>query len=224
ALLSSVIVKPISPAGFNTASPSVAADVVDTDGRSLTNTVGELAIRRPFVGMTQSFWQDDERYLDAYWRTVPGIWVHGDLALRRDDGTWFMMGRSDDTIKLAGKRLGPAEIEDVLLELPEIAEAAAIGVEDPVKGQKLVVFLVPSAAMTLSKEALASAVSKHVDGRLGRPFRPSVVHVVAQLPKTRSSKIMRRVIRSVYTGVPAGDLSALDNPPALDEIRAAASH
>lgn len=224
ALLSSVIVKPISPAGFNTASPSVAADVVDADGKSLTNTVGELAIRRPFVGMTQSFWQDDERYLDTYWNTVPGIWVHGDLALRRDDGTWFMMGRSDDTIKLAGKRLGPAEIEDVLLELPEIAEAAAIGVEDPVKGQKLVVFLVPSAAMTQSNAALAAAVSKHVDGRLGRPFRPSVVHVVAQLPRTRSSKIMRRVIRSVYTGAPAGDLSALDNPPALEEIRAAAAH
>ncbi|MNT69681.1 Acetyl-coenzyme A synthetase [compost metagenome] len=112
----------------------------------------------------------------------------------------------------------------MLLELPEIAEAAAIGVEDPVKGQKLVVFLVPSAAMTQSNEALAAAVSKHVDGRLGRPFRPSVVHVVAQLPKTRSSKIMRRVIRSVYTGLPAGDLSALDNPPALEEIRAAAAH
>ncbi len=223
ALLSSVVVKRISPAGFNTGSPSVAVDVVGTDGKSLTDTVGELAIRRPFVGMTQSFWHDDERYLDAYWNTIPGIWVHGDLALRRDDGMWFMMGRSDDTIKLAGKRLGPAEIEDVLLELPEVAEAAAIGVEDPVKGQKLVVFLVPFAGMTQSNDALVAAVSKHVDGRLGRPFRPSVVHVVAQLPKTRSSKIMRRVIRSVYTGVQVGDLSALDNPPALEEIRAAAA-
>ncbi len=112
ALLSSVIVKPISPAGFNTTSPSVAVDVVDADGKSLTNAVGELAIRTPFVGMTQSFWQDDERYLDTYWNTVPGIWVHGDLALRRDDGTWFMMGRSDDTIKLAGKRLGPGQGDD----------------------------------------------------------------------------------------------------------------
>lgn len=223
ALLSSVVIKPISPAGFNTASPGVATDVVDAEGRSVVGEVGELAIRKPFIGMTRSFWHDDERYLDSYWRTIPGIWVHGDLAMRREDGMWFMMGRSDDTIKLAGKRLGPAEIEDVLLELPEIAEAAAIGVEDPVKGQKLVVFIVPSKATTASADTLVAAIGKHVDLRLGRPFRPSVVHVVAQLPKTRSSKIMRRVIRSVYTGKPAGDLSSLDNPLALDEIRSAAA-
>ncbi|TDN62386.1 acetyl-CoA synthetase [Paraburkholderia sp. BL10I2N1] len=222
ALLSSVIVKPIVPSGFNTASPSVAVDVVGPVGEPLIGQIGELAVRKPFVGMTQSFWKDDERYLDAYWRTVPGIWLHGDLAMHREDGHWFMLGRSDDTIKLAGKRVGPAEIEEVLLELPQVAEAAAIGVDDPVKGQKLVVFLVcgPQAAGSLPQ--LEETVARHVDQRLGRPFRPSAIHVVGQLPKTRSSKIMRRVIRSVYCGLPPGDLSSLDNPAAIDEIRMAA--
>ncbi|MBB5406382.1 acetyl-CoA synthetase [Paraburkholderia sp. HC6.4b] len=222
ALLASVVVRPIVPSGFNTASPSVEVDVVGPTGESLVDRIGELSVHAPFVGMTQSFWQDNERYLDSYWRTIPGIWVHGDLAMHREDGHWFMLGRSDDTIKLAGKRVGPAEIEEVLLELPEIAEAAAIGVDDAVKGQKLVVFVIQTAGSHVSQVALEQSLAKHVDGRLGRPFRPSAVHVVAQLPKTRSSKIMRRVIRSVYAGQPPGDLSSLDNPGALDDIRRAA--
>jgi acetyl-CoA synthetase len=221
ALLSSVLVRPIVPSGFNTASPSVAVDVVGATGESLVDGIGELAVRAPFVGMTQSFWRDDERYLDSYWRTIPGIWVHGDLAMHRADGNWFMLGRSDDTIKLAGKRVGPAEIEEVLLELPDIAEAAAIGVDDPVKGQKLVVFVIQTAGSHVTQSELEEGLARHVDTRLGRPFRPAAVHVVSQLPKTRSSKIMRRVIRSVYCGQPPGDLSSLDNPAALDDIRGA---
>ncbi|MFT3819305.1 MAG: AMP-binding protein [Rubrivivax sp.] len=220
ALLSSVIVRPIAPGGFNTISPGVEVDVVDAQGRPLTDAVGELVVRQPFVGMTRSFWQDDQRYLDTYWRTIPGLWVHGDLALRRADGTFFMMGRSDDTLKVAGKRLGPAEVEAVVLELPGIAEAAAIGVDDAEKGQKLVVFVVAAPGGADAAE-LARRVGLHVEQRLGRPFRPAAVHRVTQLPKTRSSKIMRRAIRSAYCELPAGDLSSLDNPAALDEIRAA---
>ncbi|VVE50144.1 AMP-binding protein [Pandoraea terrigena] len=222
ALLSSVPIRPIPPSGFNTVSPGVAVDVVDPSGNSVTGEVGELAIRAPFVGMTHSFWRDDERYLETYWQTIPGIWVHGDLALRTIDGNYFMMGRSDDTLKVAGKRLGPAEVEEVVLELAEVAEAAAIGVADADKGQKLVVFVVRTSNPVLTIPELEAAVLAHVDKRLGRPFRPGRVHVVGQLPKTRSSKIMRRVIRNVYCGQPPGDLSALDNPAALDEVRAAA--
>lgn len=218
ALLSSVVIRPIPPSGFNTVSPGVAVDVVDADGKSLTNAVGELAVRRPFVGMTQSFWQDDPRYLETYWRTIQGLWVHGDLAMRRDDGNFFMMGRSDDTIKVAGKRLGPAEVEDIVLELNEVSEAAAIGVHDVEKGQKLVIFVVTSGCP--DPIALGARVTRHVENRMGRPFRPSAVHLVRQLPKTRSSKIMRRVLRSAYCGLPPGDLSALDNPAALDDISA----
>jgi acetyl-CoA synthetase len=220
ALLSSVVVRPIAPSGFNTVSPGVWTDVVDMVGNSVTGVIGELAIRAPFVGMTRGFWQDEARYLESYWSSIPGLWVHGDLAMRREDGTFFLLGRSDDTIKLAGKRLGPAEIEEIILELPSVAEAAAIGVDDPVKGQKLVAFVVLSPGVEVDQASLMAEVGAHVDARLGRPFRPARVHVVRQLPKTRSSKIMRRVIRSVYTGQPTGDLSALDNPASLHEIEA----
>lgn len=220
ALLASVPIRPIRPSGFNTVSPGVDVDVIDPSGLSVTGEVGELAIRAPFVGMTHSFWHDDERYLETYWQTIPGVWVHGDLALRTDDGDFFMMGRSDDTLKVAGKRLGPAEVEEVVLELSGVAEAAAIGVDDADKGQKLVVFVVLKGDNHATPQDIQSAVINHIDKRLGRPFRPGMVHVVAQLPKTRSSKIMRRVIRSVYCGLPPGDLSSLDDPSALDEVRA----
>ncbi|MBB6122979.1 AMP-binding protein [Sphingobium subterraneum] len=219
ALLSSVVVRPIPPASFNTTSPGVEVDVVDANGQPVLDQIGELAIRAPFVGMTHSFWQDDERYLDSYWRTIPGLWIHGDLAMRTSRGEFFMLGRSDDTIKVAGKRLGPAEVEEVILELPSVSEAAAIGVEDAVKGQKLVVFVITASAYDGDAAALATAIRKQVDDNLGKPFRPSAVHVVRQLPKTRSSKVMRRLIRSIYCDQPLGDLSALDNPSALDEIR-----
>jgi acetyl-CoA synthetase len=223
ALLSSVVVRAIPPSGFNTKSPGVDVDVVNSAGNPVTDEVGELIVRQPFVGMTQSFWHDDKRYLETYWQTLPGLWVHGDLALRTAEGNHFMMGRSDDTLKVAGKRLGPAEVEEVVLELAEVAEAAAIGVEDADKGQKLVVFVVPKPGIVVASVTLPALVSAHVDRRLGRPFRPGVVHVVQQLPKTRSSKIMRRVIRSIYCGQPPGDLSSLDNPASLDEVRAAAN-
>src|SRR5690606_21962073 len=127
---------------------------------------------------------DDERYLETYWQTIPGVWVHGDLALRTDDGDFFMMGRSDDTLKVAGKRLGPAEVEEVVLELSGVAEAAAIGVDDADKGQKLVVFVVLKGDNHATPQDIQSAVINHIDKRLGRPFRPGMVHVVAQLPKT----------------------------------------
>jgi len=222
-LLSSVVVRPIPPAGFNTASPGIDVFVAGPGGSRLVGVVGELAIGGPFLGMTQSFWQDRARYLDSYWRAVPGIWVHGDLAIEDAGGTFLMRGRSDDTIKVAGKRLGPAEVEDVLLEMPAISEAAAIGIDDALKGQRLIVFVIasPGAVMpgdAAATDALAAAVTEHIGARLGRAFRPGRVHVVAQLPKTRSSKVMRRVLRAVYCGTPAGDLSSLDNPAALEEI------
>jgi acetyl-CoA synthetase len=220
-LLGSVVVRPIPPAGFNSTSPGIAVDVVDGEGRSVVDTVGELVIRRPFVGMTRSFWNDDERYLETYWRALPGVWRHGDLALRRSDGNFFMRGRSDDTLKIAGKRLGPAEVEEVVVEVPGVAEAAAIGVDDAQKGQRLVVFVVPLPDSGSRADTLPDEVSRRVGERLGKPFRPAAVHVVAQLPKTRSSKIMRRVIRSAYCSLPPGDLSSLDNPSALEAIRAA---
>ena len=218
AILASVVVKPIPPSGFNSASPGLDADVIDLAGSSIREQIGELAIRRPFVGMTQSFWEDDARYLETYWATVPGIWVHGDLAIQDKNGVYFILGRSDDTIKVAGKRLGPAEIEEILLELEIISEVAAIGVDDPVKGQKLLVFVVTSDVWQGQAAELETLVKKQVEERMGKPFRPNAVFKVSLLPKTRSQKVMRRVIRNIYAGRPLGDMSALDNPPALDEL------
>ena len=214
-IVSSVVVKPIPPAGFNTASPGMAADVVDASGNSVVGEIGELAILEPFVGMTQSFWEDDERYLDAYWRTWPGKWIHGDLAIKTEAGGYLLRGRSDDTIKVAGKRLGPAEIEEVLLELESILEAAAIGVDDPVKGQMLVVFVVAAGG---AKQVLPAAMSAHVETRLGKLYRPGRIHFVDQLPKTRNGKVMRRAIRSAYCGLPTGDLSSLENRASIETI------
>lgn len=213
-LLSSVVTKPIIPAGFNIRSPGVAVDVLDPSGKPVVGVIGELAILAPFVGMTASFWQDDARYLDAYWHTVPGVWIHGDLAMHTADGHYFLLGRSDDTIKVAGKRVGPAEVEEILVEMDGVVEAAVIGADDPVKGQALVAFLTCENASGDIRKLAATRIQE----RLGKPFAPRAVFVVPQLPKTRSSKIMRRVIRSVYSGAPAGDLSSLVNPEAIQDI------
>ncbi|MFT3972100.1 MAG: AMP-binding protein [Amaricoccus sp.] len=220
ALLASVQVKPIAPGGFNTSSPGIDVTVTDPEGNPIIGEVGEVVIRAPFIGMTASFWQDDERYIDSYWSTIPGCWVHGDLAVKSPDGAFVVMGRSDDTLKVAGKRLGPAEVEEVVLEMPEISEAAAVGLADALKGQKLIVFVLPMPGFDGDKDDLTKRVANAVGDRLGKPFKPSKVHVVKQLPKTRSGKIMRRLIRQAYGAEKLGDLSSLDNPGALDEIAA----
>ena len=217
ALVSSVVVKPIEPGGFNTASPGIAVDVLDASGASLLSEIGELTILEPFVGMTRSFWQEDERYLETYWRAIPGKWVHGDLAIKTPTGGFLLRGRSDDTIKVAGKRLGPAEIEEILLELPGVSEAAAIGIDDPVKGQMLVVFVVASQTAP-HEDDLRKAIGAHVELRLGKLYRPGRVHFVPRLPKTRTAKVMRRVIRGAYCGLPLGDISSLDDPSTINEI------
>lgn len=219
ALLSSVVVKPISPGYFNTSCPGLEADVVNDAGESIVGEVGELAIRQPFVGMADSFWKDDERYVETYWSTIPGTWIHGDLAVRMSDGSFQLRGRSDDTLKIAGKRLGPSEVEEILLELDGISEAAAIGVDDDMKGQKLLVFVVSTEDWKGNVGALESRVAARVADRLGRPFKPSKVYVVNQLPKTRSSKVMRRVIRNIYSGIPLGDMSSLNNPSAVEDLK-----
>ncbi len=221
-LLANVVVRPIVAAAFNSISPGVDADVLDEQGRPVRDRVGELSILRPFVGMTKSFWNDRERYLESYWQKTPGLWTHGDLALRTSGDVLFLLGRSDDTLKVAGKRVGPAEIEDVLLELADVGEAAVIGVDDAMKGQSLVVFVVRPASSSLTDPMLARLVTSTIATRLGKPFQPGRVHVVTQLPRTRSSKVMRRVIRRVYAGEDPGDLSSLEDAAAVEAIRQAA--
>ncbi len=170
--------------------------------------------------MTRGMWKEPERYLETYWSRWPGVWWHGDWASIDADGRWFLHGRSDDTIKLAGKRLGPAEVETALVGHPAVVEAAAVGMPDEQKGERLVCFVVVAPG-TPAGDALRSELGDRVADALGKAFRPAAVRFTTALPKTRSNKIMRRSIRAVAAGDPPGDLSGLEDPSALDAIAAA---
>jgi acetyl-CoA synthetase len=167
--------------------------------------------------MTRGIWGDTARYLESYWTRFPGVWRHGDWALVDDDGQWFVLGRSDEAINVAGKRLGPAEVESVLVADPAVAEAAAIGVPDDLKGEALWCFWSPvDSAGEDSSDRLAGLVAE----QLGRPFKPSRVMRVEAIPKTRSSKILRRALRAAALGEDPGDLSSAENPELVERIRA----
>jgi acetyl-CoA synthetase len=210
---------PIKACSLGGPALGMAMDVVDPDGRSLVGTgaVGELVCRKPFPGMTRGFWRDPERYLDAYWRRLPGVWVHGDWASADEDGYWFLHGRSDDTLNIAGKRIGPAELESAAVAHPGVAEAAAVGVPHEVKGEVAWVFCVPSPGHDPTDE-LAAEVAERAAAELGKAFRPDRIVFVPALPKTRSAKIVRRAVRAKALGKDPGDLSSLENPEALEDI------
>lgn len=209
---------PQKAGSFPAACPGIDADILDEDGNSLpAGAVGELAIRKPWIGMARGFWQENERYLETYWSRFENVWVHGDFAMRDSEDHWYILGRSDDTLNVAGKRVGPAEIESLLVADSRVAEAAVIGVPDEIKGTAMVAFCVLAGEIeteNLEKE-LISVVAKD----MGKPLAPSRIFFVSSLPKTRNAKVMRRVIRSAYLGEDAGDLSALENPNAVEEIR-----
>jgi acetyl-CoA synthetase len=191
-------------------------DVFGPDGAAVAaGEVGELVCKQPWPSMTRGVWGDPERYLDAYWRRWPGVWVHGDWASVDEDGFWFLHGRSDDTLSVAGKRIGPAEVESALASHPGVTESAAVGVPDDVKGEAIWCFVV----LNLSVETTAAELASVVAGHLGSSFRPSRVVFVTELPKTRSAKIVRRAIRAVAMGEDPGDLSSLEDPTILDAIR-----
>jgi acetyl-CoA synthetase len=213
------VIRPLRPCSFAGPLPGMAAEVLDDQGRSVREEVGELAIRRPWPGMTRGFWGSRERYLEAYWSRFPDVWVHGDWAYVAKDGLWYVLGRSDDTIKVAGKRLGPAEVESVLVGHPGVAESAAVGVPDELKGEVVVCFVVLRPGVE-SSAVLAEELKDLVAGALGKPLRPRAVEFVGELPKTRNAKILRRVVKAVYLGLEPGDLSSLENPTALEAIGA----
>jgi acetyl-CoA synthetase len=212
---------PIKACSLGGPALGMAMDVVDSEGRSVRREVGELVCRKPFPGMTRGFWRDPERYLETYWRRLPGVWVHGDWAYVDEDGFWFLQGRSDDTLNIAGKRLGPAELESALVAHPAVAEAAAVGVPHDVKGEVAWVFcaLVPGERPS---DELAGELRELAARELGKAFAPERVLFVSALPKTRSAKIVRRAVRAKALGADPGDISSLENPETLDEIAAAA--
>jgi acetyl-CoA synthetase len=217
--LSPYPIEPIKPCSLGGPCLGMDIDVFDAAGNPVRDRVGELVCKSPWPAMTRGVWKDPQRYIDSYWSMYPGVWRHGDWAKVDSDGQWFLYGRSDEAINVAGKRLGPAEVESVLVSHPAVAEAAAVGVPDAVKGEAVWAFWVPAGG----DEDVSGELAELVAAELGRPFKPSRVVRVAALPKTRSAKILRRAVRAVAIGEDPGDLSSAENPQALEEIRAALS-
>jgi acetyl-CoA synthetase len=198
----------------------MAIDCVDDEGNPVRERLGYLVCRRPAPSMTKGFLNDPDRYLSTYFsRFGTDVWFHGDWAYVDGDGYWFLRGRADDTIKVSGRRTGPAEIEAALIEHPAVSEAAAIGVPHEIKGEALVCFVVLNPAFEESEE-LRTALKQQVVTALGKTLRPEDVRFVRALPKTRSGKIVRGVIKRAYLGEDLGDLSSVENPSTLDDVRA----
>ncbi|NMM89920.1 AMP-dependent synthetase [Rhodococcus sp. SRB_17] len=219
-ILTGTVVHPLKPCAFAGPVPGTGADVVDAEGASVgPDVTGELVMRSPSIGLTRGLWHDRERYLQSYWSRLPNLWVHGDFASRDADGMWYVHGRSDDTLKIAGKRTGPSEIEALLMATGLLLDAAAIGVPDAVKGTAVVCLCVPR--LGIATDSAAPTLSAAVVAGLGGAFRPAKVVLVDDLPRTRNMKMMRRVVRAAWLGDDAGDLSTLVNPESVHAIRAA---
>jgi acetyl-CoA synthetase len=212
--LASTPIAPLKACSLGFPALGQAVDVFGADGRPVRGEVGELVCTRPWPGMTRGIWGDPERYLDTYWRRWPGVWTHGDWASIDEDGYWFLHGRSDDTLNIAGKRIGPAELESAAIGSGVVAEAAAVGIPHDVKGEVAWIFCVAKPGADPDAARVAQAVSDE----LGKAFRPERIVWVSSLPKTRSAKIVRRAVRAQALGTDPGDLSSLENPDALEEI------
>ncbi len=208
------VMSPTKPCSLGFPALGQDMDVFDSLGRTVRGEVGELVCKRAWPGMTRGLWKDSERYLETYWTRFPGVWTHGDWASVDGDDYWFLHGRSDDTLNIAGKRIGPAELESAAVNHPAVVEAAAIGVPHEVKGEVPWLFCV----LGTEDEALPEDVAQAVTDELGKSFKPERVLFVSALPKTRSAKIVRRAVRATALGEDPGDLSTLENPESLEEI------
>jgi acetyl-CoA synthetase len=212
-------IHPMNPCSFARPALGVGADIVDLTGRRVApGEVGELVLRHASIGLTKSLWKADQRYLESYWSTLPRLWVHGDFAMRGHDGLYYILGRSDDTIKISGKRTGPAELEGILVATGKISEAAVFGIPHPIKGSALVCACVPMPGV-VAGHAVADELSAAIVAGMGASYRPERILFVDDLPRTRNMKIMRRVLRAVFENKDPGDLSALANPETVAQIR-----
>jgi acetyl-CoA synthetase len=217
-LLTALPITPLKPCSLVGPALGMAVDVYDAEGKPKKGGVGELVCTKPWPAMTRGIWGDPERYLATYWSRWPDVWVHGDWASIDADGDWFLHGRSDDTLNVAGKRLGPAEVESILAEHPAVAESAAVGVPDDLKGEVILCFAVLRPGHT-ANNSLRDEMCERVARALGKSFAPRDVRFVPELPKTRSGKILRRVIRKVAMGEDPGDLSTIEHLGAIEAIR-----
>jgi acetyl-CoA synthetase len=194
-------------------------DIVDREGKSVkeSHERGFLVARDSCPSMTKSLWSGDDRYLDEYWSTWDDLWDHGDWAQMDEDGLWFLHGRADDALNVAGRKVGPAEVEAAAIEHPAVNQASAVGAPDETTGTAVVLYVVtePDAAET---DELRAEIRTVVGSELGKPFRPREVLFVDAFPKTQSGKIIRRAIQATYQGEDLGDMSSIENPDVLDDI------
>jgi acetyl-CoA synthetase len=211
-------IQPLKPCTLGGPAPGMAAQILDDAGNPVpAGVTGYLACTKPAPSMTRGIWGQPDRYIETYWSKWPHIWHHGDWASVDEDGCWYLHGRADESMNVAGRKVGPAEVEDALIEHPGVSEAAVIGVPDEIKGESIVGFVVPKPGNDPTPEWLAT-VALTVVQSLGPTFRPKAVHAVRELPKTQSGKIVRRLIRAKYLGEALGDTSTVQNPAALDEM------
>jgi acetyl-CoA synthetase len=214
--------QPLKPCTLGSPGLGMDIDIVDDAGESIADTGerGFLVARDSCPSTTKSLWSGDERYLEEYWSTWEGLWDHGDWAQKDDDGFWFLHGRADDALNVAGRKVGPAEIESVLIDHPDVNRAAAVGVPDDTTGTAVVTYVVTEEGVT-GDDDLREELTALVGEEHGKPFRPREVLFVDEFPKTQSGKIIRRAIASVYAGEDPGDLSSMENPAALEAVREA---
>jgi len=218
-LLTPLPVMPLTTCSLGSKALAMDVDVYDDNGRSLIDSIGHLVLKKPAPSLTKGFLGDNDRYLETYFSQYKNIWYHGDWAKQDKDNYWYLYGRSDDTIKIAGKRIGPGEIESVLIEHPSVKEAAAIGIPDEIKGEALVCFVVINKGSTKAEKE----ISEHLTSKMGSVCRPQHLYFVEALPKTRSGKIVRSAIRKKYLGEEIIDLSSIENQSALQAIGEAKS-
>jgi len=216
-LLSPLPITELKPCTLRGPGLGMDVDVFDEEGKTLKKGIGYLVCKKPAPSMTKGFLNDPQRYLDTYFSKWPDIWNHGDWAERDEDGFIYLRGRADDTIKIAGKRIGPSEVEAALLEHKAVAESAAVGVPDPIKGEEVVCFVVLNPGYEIS-EKLREELREQVIKYLGKTVKPKEVKFVGVLPKTRSGKIVRGVIRRKHLGMPLGDIASVENPDTIEEI------
>jgi acetyl-CoA synthetase len=198
--------------------PGIAADVVDETGRSVPlGEGGFLTITQPWPSMARTIWGDDQRFVDTYWSRFPGSYFPGDGAKRDDDGYFWLLGRVDDIMLVSGHNISTTEVESALVSHPAVAEAAVIGRSDDVTGQAIAAF-VSLRGDQVGDEALISALRQHVADSIGPIARPASIVFTGDLPKTRSGKIMRRLLQDISENRHLGDITTLANQDVVDEI------
>jgi acetyl-CoA synthetase len=216
--LSPLPITPLKPCTLRGPGLGMDIDVFDDNGNPIRGHMGHLVAKKPAPSMTRGFWNEPNRYIDTYWSKWPNVWYHGDWAKIDEDGYWFLHGRSDDTIKVAGRRTGPAEIEAALIEHPAVSEAATIGVPDEIKGEDIVCFVVLKPKHK-PDETLREELKKQVVKIMGKTLKPRDIKFVKDLPKTRSAKIVRGIIKATFLGEVVGDISSIENLKAVEEIK-----